>query len=91
MPRGQLTEISLRNLEPPASGQITVRDSLPNFRVRVSAGGSKTFVVILGRSGQRHTIGRYPIISLQEARDEAKRLLAHHLHCPTVKGPVPVG
>src|SRR5579884_3207909 len=76
MPGVQLTEVGLRNLKPPASGQITVHDSLPNFGVRVSAGGTKTFIVLLGRNGQRHTIGKYPVISLQDARSEAKRLLA---------------
>ncbi|HZS56805.1 MAG TPA: site-specific integrase [Bryobacteraceae bacterium] len=71
-----LTEITLRTVRPPAHGQITIWDALPNFGVRVSQGGAKTFVVLLGRNGNRHTIGRYPIISLQEARSEARRLLA---------------
>jgi integrase len=71
-----LTEITLRALKPPASGQLTVWDTLPNFGVRVSQGGAKAYVVLLGRTGLRHTIGRYPIISLQEARSEARRLMA---------------
>lgn len=75
MPKNALTDLSLRALPPPTRGQKTIWDSLPNFGVRVSQGGTKSFVVLLG-SGQRHTIGRYPVISLQEARGEAKRLLA---------------
>ena len=75
MPKSTLTEITLRNLKPPASGQSTVWDALPGFGVRVSQGGTKSFIVLLG-SGQRHTIGRYPILSLSDARAEAKRLLA---------------
>jgi len=71
-----LTEITLRSLKPPASGQRTVWDTMPNFGVRVSQGGAKSFVVLLGRNGLRHTIGRYPVISLQDARGEARRLLA---------------
>jgi integrase len=40
----------------------------------VSQGGSKTFVV--NRNNSLITIGRFPILSLSEARGEAKRLLA---------------
>jgi integrase len=43
--------------------------------VRVTANGAKTFIVMLG-SGKRHTIGRYPDISLSQAREAAKRLKA---------------
>jgi integrase len=70
-----LTELTIRKLQPPASGQVTVWDSLPGFGLRVSQGGAKSFIVLLG-SGNRHTIGRFPTISLSDARDEAKRLLA---------------
>ena len=43
--------------------------------IRLSQGGSKTFIVMIG-SGKRFTIGRYPAVSLAEARTEAKRILA---------------
>jgi hypothetical protein len=42
--------------------------------VRVSPGGTKTFV--LNQNKTRRTIGRYPDISLSEARTEARRLVA---------------
>jgi integrase len=48
---------------------------LVGFGVRLAPGGAKTFLVLLG-SGRRHTIGRYPTISLQKAREKAKELLA---------------
>ena len=70
-----LTELTLRQLKPPAVGQITLWDTVPGFGIRVSSGGAKSFIVLLG-SGRRHTIGRYPIISLADARAEAKRVLA---------------
>ena len=70
-----LTELTLRQLKPPAIGQITLWDTVPGFGIRVSSGGAKSFIVLLG-SGRRHTIGRYPIISLADARAEAKRVLA---------------
>ena len=46
-----------------------------NFGCRVSAKGTKSFIVLLA-IGRRHTIGRYPILSLAEARAAAKRALA---------------
>ena len=49
-------------------------NKLPGFGVRVSQGGSKTFVLKLDNS--RRAIGRFPIISLSEARIEARRMLA---------------
>jgi hypothetical protein len=62
-------------LEPPASGQTVVWDTtLAAFGCRVSQGGSKTFIV--NRNKTFLTIGRYPIISLSEARTEAKRMMA---------------
>jgi integrase len=72
-----LTEITLRNLKAPERGQKTYTDdSLTGFGVRVSQGGTKTFTLVYGVNRQRLTIGRYPIISLADARVEAKRLLA---------------
>ena len=55
---------------------------LPCFGVRLSQGGAKTFV--LKHDNRRITLGHFPLISLQDARSEAKRLLAEftlgHLH-----------
>jgi integrase len=48
---------------------------LKSFGLRVSQGGTKTFIVLIG-SGRRQSIGRYPLISLSDARKLAKRLLA---------------
>lgn len=41
----------------------------------MSAAGSKTYIVMIG-SGRRRTIGKTTIITLAEARTEAKRILA---------------
>lgn len=49
---------------------------LPCFGCRVSQGGTKTF--ILKKDNRRLTIGRFPVISLAQARTEAKRLFAEH-------------
>lgn len=77
MPKIQLTDISIRALKPPAKGQTTYWDkSLAGFGVRVSPGGAKTFVLVHGATRQRTTIGRHSVISLADARTEAKRILA---------------
>jgi len=70
-----LTDVSLRALKPPPKGQLTIWDKTSPVGVRVSQGGSKTFILILG-SGKRRTIGRFGVISLSKAREEARRILA---------------
>jgi integrase len=73
----RLTDISLRQLPVPEKGQrIYFDDTLPSFGCRVSRGGTRSFVIQHGADRQLITIGRYPIISLSEARTEAKRILA---------------
>ena len=75
MPNTHFSDRGLQSIQPPPKGQLDYWDtSLPSFGCRVSQGGSKTF--ILKRDNRRITIGRFPIISLSQARVEAKRLLA---------------
>jgi len=71
-----LTDFSIRCLVPPATGTVTAWDgSLKGFGVRVSQGGTKTFIVLID-SGRRQAIGRWPMLPLAKARIEARRLLA---------------
>lgn len=73
----RLTDLAIQRLPPPDKGATThFDDTIPGFGVRVSSGGTKSFTLIHGKSRQRTAIGRYPIVSLQEARAEAKRILA---------------
>jgi integrase len=72
----QLTDLVVRNLTPEHKQRTYFDDNPRGFGVRVGPGGSKTFVVVCGAARERITIGRYPIISLSQARGEAKRLLA---------------
>jgi integrase len=72
----QLTDITVRNLTPEHKQRTYHDDNVRGFGVRVGPGGSKTFVLVCGAARERITIGRYPIISLSEARGEAKRILA---------------
>jgi len=77
MPLAHLTDITIKNLKPPESGQLTYTDDdLPGFGVRISQGGVKSFVVVHGRSRTRTTLGRHPIVSLQQARKRAREILA---------------
>ena len=75
MPKIAISDLTLRALAVPPRGQVDFWDTkLPNFGIRVSQGGSKTFILKVYNA--RRTIGRYPLISLSEARTEAKRILA---------------
>jgi integrase len=58
------------------NGRVTHWDAVvKHFGVRITSAGAKTFIVLLG-SGRRQSIGRYPTITLAQARDKAKRILA---------------
>jgi hypothetical protein len=72
----KFTDLMLRNLPIPEKGQVTYSDDGSALKVRVSQGGAKTFFVTLDGTGTRHTIGRYPDVSLADARTAARRLRA---------------
>jgi integrase len=75
----RLTDISIRNLDAPKKGAVVFPDDLlSGFGVRVSQAGTKSFVLTHGPRRRRETIGRVGIISLQEARAEAKLRLARY-------------
>ncbi len=62
-----LTDVGVRALQPPLTGQFIIWDSGSPVGIRVSKGGSKTFVVMVG-SGKRRVIGRFGVISIANAR-----------------------
>jgi integrase len=73
----RLTDLTVQKLPAPERGQkLYTDDTLPGFGIRVSQGGSRSFVVILGAERRRITIGRYPIVSLAKARERARTILA---------------
>lgn len=85
-----LTDPSFRRLRVPDSGRVTYTDdAVPGFGVRVSSSGVKSFVLLIGRSRKRITIGRYPTITLAEARAKARELIAQRVlgkeDTPTIK------
>ena len=78
VPKIDLSDAGLRSFGTPQKGAVDYWDTkLPGFGCRVSQGGAKTFILKLHNS--RKALGRYPLISLSEARTEAKRLLAERL------------
>jgi len=79
MPKSPLTDLVVRNLPVPPVGQETYWDAnLPGFGCRVSQGGQKTFVVMFGprTARRRRIVGKYPLQSLKEARDLARKAQA---------------
>lgn len=78
MPRVKLTDAFIRALPQPDK-QTTYTDlGLPGFGMRVAPGGARTWTVTYhrGRFVRRVMIGRYPLMSLADARARAKIELA---------------
>ncbi|MCZ6753101.1 MAG: Arm DNA-binding domain-containing protein, partial [Acidobacteria bacterium] len=78
MPTVKLTAKKLDALKPNAERQVDYFDqSLPGFNVRISPLGRKTFTLMYRFAGKlrRLTIGRYPPLTLADARDQAKDAL----------------
>ena len=75
----RLTDISIRALKAPEKGAFIVYDdALNGFGVRISVGGTKSFVLTHGPRRERETLGRFGVVTLHEARAEAKRRLAEY-------------
>lgn len=75
MTSARLTDIVVRQFPFTEKGQARYFDeATPGFGVTVGV-RTKTFFVVRGQKRQLTTIGRYPEISLSDARKEAKRLL----------------
>lgn len=74
----RLTDTRVAAIKPPASGQEEHPDDLvTGLRLRVGAGGRKAWIVRTRAGGKpiNKTLGAYPVLSLADARDEAKKLL----------------
>lgn len=74
--RVRLTDLAVKKLPLSVKGQVTYWDELtPNFGIRCST-RSKSYIVLLGEKRRRKTLGRYPDLSLADARKQAKQLLS---------------
>lgn len=77
MTKTRLTDLSIRRLPHPETGQARYWDELtPGFGVSVSQ-RSKSFIVVYGKDRRLMVLGRYPSLSLSEARTEAKPVQSH--------------
>ena len=86
----RLTDLLIKKLKAPESGQKTFYDDgLPGFGVRVSQGGTKSFVVMYGKGRQLKTLGRYPDLPLAEARRDAKRVQGELISTVMLPGSLP--
>jgi integrase len=77
----RLTDLAVKKLNHPDKGQVDYFDTqTQNFGVRCSM-KSKSFFVLLGdrKNRKRKTIGRYPDMSLSDARKQARLVIAANL------------
>jgi len=78
MTHATLTDMTVRKLVPKSGERVEVFDSrLPGFAVRVFPSGVKSFILFYRHDGKqrRVTLGRYPVLSLSDARRMAMNLL----------------
>ena len=74
-----LTELAIRKVTAKGGQRVEIWDEkLPGFGLRASPAGTKTFVLMyyFGGRKRRMTLGRYPILSLTDARRKAIEMLA---------------
>ncbi len=76
----KITKSYVDKLSVPETGQAFIRDTeLKGFAVRITSSGTKSFILEKRINGKvkRLTIGRYPEITVEQARKEAHKLLGH--------------
>lgn len=74
----RLTDLAIKRAAAPATGQSELWDSaIPGFGVRISSKGARSFVLLYRYQGhpRRWTLGRYPALSLADARQMASDAL----------------
>jgi integrase len=73
----KLTQTIVGKLLPSKRDQIFFDDELPGFGLRLRAGGSRKYVVHYRQAGvqRRHTIGSAAVLTLEEARKRARKIL----------------
>lgn len=76
----KITKSYVDRLSTPETGQAFIRDTeLKGFAVRVTSSGAKSFILEKRIDGKvkRLTLGRYPELTVEQARKEAHKLLGH--------------
>ena len=72
-----LTDASIGRYRAPKEGQLEIFDlGFPGLAIRIGNGGSKSFVLFHRVNGKlkRETLGRWPRVSLADARDSWRRV-----------------
>jgi hypothetical protein len=76
--RARLTDLALARAEPPTTGRLELPDgTVPGLVCRITPDGVRTFALryrVRGRQ-RRLTLGRYPVISIADARKLARDAL----------------
>jgi integrase len=75
----RLTELACERARPIAGKRVALFDGLvPGLALRLGTSGAKSWSLIyrIGRKQHRVSLGRYPLVSLTEARAKARELLA---------------
>ena len=70
----QLTDLAVDRFKPVTGKQIDIFDRrMPGLVLRVSYGGTKTWRVLyyVGGKAKSFGLGRYPVLTLREARERA--------------------
>jgi len=75
VPRITLTNATIRALKPTGKQETYWCNLTPNFALRMSQKGGKSFFVMLGRERKRIHLGKYPATPLKHAREKARALL----------------
>ena len=74
-----LTDLTIKKLRPPENGRLEIADGrFPGLSIRVSKHGIKTFAIRTRVNGRqlRLSLGRYPEMSLSDARTMAHQVVA---------------
>lgn len=75
--RQKLTSVAIDRLPHPEKGSVKYWDTVvPGFGVRVSS-RTKSFFLMFGSDRRLTTFGKWPDMTLKDARQEAKRLQVH--------------
>ncbi len=75
MPKVLLTDLSVRALKGSSKNEKFFDTKTPGFGIRCGL-KTKTWIVMRGRNRELVAIGKYPDLSLADARTEAKKLLS---------------
>src|SRR4051794_420597 len=79
MPKLRLTSLAVERFPAPITGQVEYFDThLPSFGIRVSYSGAKAWFIMtrVERRLTRITLGRFPALSLADARDKARAVMS---------------